>query len=268
MREPVLTPEDHRIWRQLERTALAWSQSRTHRRRVDKARAVVDEMATRFPNAYVAWSGGKDSTALAHFVSVECGAASRAFSIKDDLDFPGEVEYVEQLAAWWWLDTEIVRPPFSLQQWLIDHPEVMARDDHHSRSAALSREAFYPLVERINEERGGVYLGLRSEESHGRRMNRAKRGTIYEQSSGQTVCQPLCDWAGLDVFAYLLSRRIDPLHVYRCVRLHKSPWLVRKSWWVPCGSTMGHTGATWLRTYYPSLYRRLCELLPDAVALA
>jgi 3'-phosphoadenosine 5'-phosphosulfate sulfotransferase (PAPS reductase)/FAD synthetase len=225
-------------------------------------------MVERCPDAFVAWSGGKDSTALAHLVRVDCGVPGRVVSIKDDLDFPGEVEYVTRLALRWGLDMKIVSPPFSLQQWLLDHPEVGALDDHWSRGAALSRAGFYPLVDALNANRSGVYLGLRTEESHGRKMNRARRGEIYEQASGQVVCQPLCDWRGLDVFAYLAENGVEPLHVYRCVRFHRDPARVRKSWWLPCSAGRDVSGATWLRTYYPSLHRRLCELMPDARRLA
>lgn len=266
--EPRLTAEDHRIWRSLTRAALAWATSRTHRRRVDRSRAVVAEMVGRHPGAYVAWSAGKDSTAMTHLVRVDCGVPGRVVSIKDDLDFPGEVEYVTGLSVAWGLDLEIVRPDFSLQRWLLEHPETDAFGDHHSRASKMSAAGFYAVVDQINATGGGVYLGLRAAESWGRAMNRAKRGPIYEQASGQVVCQPLCDWRGMDIYAYLISRDVEPLHVYRCVRMHRRPELVRKSWWLPAAKGDGHPGATWLRTYYPSLHRRLCELLPDAARIS
>lgn len=266
MTEPVLTAEDRRIWDMWTRTALARARTLSHRRAVDSARRVVLEMAERWPDAYVAWSAGKDSTALTHLVRVECGVPGRAMSVKDDLDFPDEEDYLRRWAAAWNLELDVVRPPFLLQEWIRARSDTMTVDaDAHSRSAALSREAFYGPVSEYASAAGlpGVYLGLRTEESAGRNANRSARGRIYTKAGGETVCQPIADWRGLDVYAYTLSRGIDLLPVYQCVRLMDRPDSVRKSWWLP--GVHACTGSVvWLRAYYPSLYRRLYGLLPDA----
>ncbi len=264
--EPRLSPEDRRIWGQLERASLAWAKTLEHNRRVDTARRRTEEMVARRPDAYVAWSGGKDSTALTHMVCVDRGIAAQVMSVKDDLDFPGEEAYVQRWATTWGIRLDIVRPEFSLQGWLAEHAsDTSADDDFHGRSSAFSDAAFYSLIEEYRQAAGlpGVYLGLRAEESVHRLRNRRFNGHTYTKLDGETVCQPLCDWHGLDVYAYLLSHGIDLLSVYRCVRLHREPWLVRKSWWLP-GAHSRHGGMAWLRTYYPSLFYRLCELLPDA----
>lgn len=266
MTEPRLTPEDRRIWDAWRRQALTHARTRRHLGRVESARREIERMAERRPDAYVAWSAGKDSTALVHLVRVECAVPGRVMAVKDDLDFPGEEEYLRELADAWGVDLDILRPPFSLQAWLAEHAaDIEADEDLHSRSAAFSKAAFYAVVRAYRESMGapGVYLGLRAEESRGRALNRYQRGRTYQKADGEVVCQPLADWTGIDVYAYLLSRGIDLLPMYRCVRLHERPDRVRKSWWLPGASTR-HGGMVWLRAYYPSLYRRLCELLPDA----
>jgi 3'-phosphoadenosine 5'-phosphosulfate sulfotransferase (PAPS reductase)/FAD synthetase len=188
-------------------------------------------------------------------------------SIKDDLDFPGEEEYVRQLAAAWGLTgLDVIHPSFSLQEWIAEHLGTMEiGDDVHSRTAGLSREAFYPLIDRWVAEHhcDGALLGLRAEESPGRNMNRVTHGTIYAHSDGVLRCTPLADWRGLDVYGYLLSHGIEPLHVYRCCGLAARPDKVRKSWWFP-GAHVNYGATVWLRMYYPSLYHRLCELWPIA----
>jgi 3'-phosphoadenosine 5'-phosphosulfate sulfotransferase (PAPS reductase)/FAD synthetase len=192
----------------------------------------------------------------------------RVMSIKDDCDYPGEVEYIERLAKKWGVELDIVRPGFSLQEALRDGG-AEAGDDLHSRASAFSDAGFYSLIETYRQRHGipGVYLGLRKNESHARLMHRAKRGAVYTKRDGETVCMPLCDWSDVDVYAYLFAHDIEPLHVYRCVRLARSPADIRKSWWVP-GSAARYGQVVWLRTYYPSLYARLCELMPDARSLA
>ena len=262
--EPVLTGRDRRLWQAWCAEALAWSRTLAHRARVESAQRAVEEMHAGRPGAYVAWSGGKDSTAMTHLVRHTLGEA-RAMSVKDDLDFPGEEDYIGRLAREWGVALDVVRPPVSLQAWLAEHADALdPRADMHSRSAGLSA-AFYGAVAEYAEAAGrpGVYLGLRQEESAGRRMNRASRGRVYRKADGDVVCTPLADWRGVDVYAYLLSRGIDLLPLYRCVGQHEHPSRVRKSWWVP-GAAHDRGGARWLRTYYPSLWARLVELVPAA----
>lgn len=270
MIEPVLTDEDRRIWRRWERASLGYARTRRFATRLDEAKRQIERMAKRAPDAYLAWSGGKDSTVMTHLIAVECGLTARAMAVKDDLDFPGEEDYVRQLASSWGVELDVVHPPFSLQQWIRDHAETLiADDDMHGRASAFSDAAFYSVVETYRQEAGlpGVYLGLRAEESYGRRMNRRYRGPVYQKKDGEVVCQPVCDWSREDVYAYAFSRGIDLLHVYRCVRFEDHPGDVRKSWWIP-GSHGARGSAIWLRIFYPSLWDRLCEILPQARGLA
>jgi len=197
--EPILTSADRSTWEQWERLALAHAGLAVHKARVQRSLGIVADMAKRCPSAYIAWSGGKDSTALVHLVCVEAGLPVRAMSIKDDLDFPGEEEYVLDLSAEWGVACDIVRPPFSLQDWLKQHgAELDPGEDMHGRDVAFAKKAFYLVVEayRLSHASPGVYLGLRKEESRARMMNRIQRGPIYTKKTGETVCQPLCDWTG------------------------------------------------------------------------
>lgn len=57
-------------------------------------------------------------------------------------------------------------------------------------------------------------LGLRAEESRGRRMNRRVRGPIYGRPNGTTVACPLADWEGTDVLAYVTTRGLPLSRVY------------------------------------------------------
>lgn len=267
--EPVLAPEDHRRWEVWKRTCMAHAKTQSFARAVQRSIDLVHQMMERAPGAYAALSGGKDSTAMVTLL-VEAGARPRVMSIKDDLDFPGEEDYVRDLCAGLSLEIDVLRPPISLQGWLQEHAhELPADEDMHSRSSAFSSACFYSLVEEYRTRRGspGVYLGLRKYESRGRMMNRITRGAIYTKEDGETVCQPLCDWSGRDVFAYLFSRGAPILPMYRCCRFAESPDRIRKSWWLP-GSHSRKGGMIWLRVYYPSLYQRLCELMPDAKRLA
>lgn len=266
MLEPILTQEDLDRWEVWKATCLAHAKTRLYARRLDQAKRYLHEALTLEPRARLSWSAGKDSTALVH-LAVHEGAKGRIFSIKDDLDYPGEREYIERYAAAWGvLDRlDILTPDVSLWDLLVsmkDRHDI--RDDLHSRSAEFSRLGFYSVIDSYNarSEVRATLLGLRAEESVGRRNNRNSRGHIYLKNDGELVGQPLCDWRGVDVYAYLLSHDIELLPVYRCIRFSTRPDRIRKSWWVP-GKHGARGGSIWLKAYYPSLYRKLVSVYPE-----
>ena len=221
------------------------------------------------PNAMVSWSGGKDSTAMTHLVCVRAGAKVAVVSEKDDLDFPGEDEYVRRLAEAWSIDLRIVRPDVSPRGFVEQRVAAMhPGDDIHGRSSALSKACFYGVMEQANASFDAVMLGLRSEESGTRRHLRAAKGRYYELRNGQRRALPIADWSGIDVYAYAVANDVEFLPVYRCIGLmHASePWRLRKSWWLP-GSSSSHGQVAWLRRYYPSLYSQLLRWMPAASTL-
>lgn len=241
------------------------------RRRLDDARRIVDREVAVATRTQVAWSGGKDSTAMAHLVVVDRGLRHvDLVSEKDDLDYPGEEEYVRELAYAWGAQLHIVRPATSPSEWLAARARAMdVCDDIHGRSAGLSKACFYSVMEEANRGYDLVMLGLRSEESGRRRALRTARGKAYTLVDGTRRLLPIADWSGMDVFAYLQSVGVEPLPVYRCVALMhaREPWRIRKSWWVP-GRNSNNGGVTWLRRYYPSLFERLTALFPNTQSVA
>ena len=263
--EPILSAEDRSIWNTWLKTAEVHAQTRSFRKHLYSAKGVIASFLSEAPDSAVMWSGGKDSTALTHLVTVGMGANIPVVSEKDDLDYPGELEYVRNLAVDWGLALRVVTPEQSPKQWIVDHAsEFVGHEDMHSRAAGLSKECFYKLIEDATKEFDGILLGLRQHESNGRKMNRLTHGLIYTRESGQVVGQPLGDWTGLDVYAYMVSNSIPFLPVYQCVAFmdREEPWRVRKSWWLP-GSHTRWGGVAWLRHYWPSLFDELTMMMPD-----
>lgn len=248
-------------WRALRLHSL----TRDFRARLDGARRALDRARILDLDWRVGLSGGKDSTALAILLS-EHGWRVRGMSVKDDLDYPGERDYIAALLARAVLDADILTPQVSLLAWLRQH-RVSLVDDLHSRAAELSREHFYGLLDRHRAQHGyaGVLLGLRSQESRGRRMNRATHGLVYTRRfDGLTIAQPLADWTPEDVHAFLLSRDVPLLPVYLCIDPEQDPMSLRKSWWV-CGGGVARRGGhyTWLRRWWPQLYQLAADIDPE-----
>lgn len=259
MIEPVLTERDVAAWETWSAVCLRWAKTRLHRARVLKAAAVIQGMLLAAPHAYITWSGGKDSTALAHLCSI-LGVRQSMCQI-DDLDYPGKREYVAGLAQAWGLAVDFVEPAHSMAERL---RLEWAGEDIHSRRSTFSSDGFYDVVDRYAEERGrpGLYMGLRKEESSHRLRNRMKNGLMYRTATGEWRCCPLGDWASEDVFGYLFTHGIDPMDVYRCCA-DTPPGKLRMAWWVP-GTSATRGQGVWLRRYWPSLYQRWLGLQPAA----
>lgn len=270
MIEPILSADDIRVWDTWQRAAKVHGATRAHARRIDSSLRLLDVAMSHTPNSAVSWSGGKDSTVMTHLVCVKFGAKVAVFSEKDDLDFPGEEAYVRRLGSEWHLDIRVVHPDVSPAAWVAERAALMSPgDDIHGRSSGLSKTCFYPVMQACNKGFDAVMLGLRTEESGIRRHLRASRGRYYRLVDGTHRVLPVADWTGLDVYAYAQINGIELLPLYRCLAfMHAdAPWTLRKSWWLPgCGAGFGQV--TWLRRYYPSLYRQLCQWMPTARGLA
>lgn len=273
--EPILDARDRAVWNGWMASARLHATTAAHRHRVDVAKARVREAFEKVPQWAVMVSGGKDSSALAHVVASVVPGVQLA-SEKDDMDYPGEREYVEGLARSLGCPLDLLVPEESPKAIIARvAAEVGPTGNWHGRAAELSQRCFYDLVERYSAGFDGVFLGLRQDESRGRRMNRVTRGHLYQKlpsahhRNGQWIATPLCDWTDLDVYGYLATHGIELLPVYRCVGfLHaRRPGAIRKSWWIPEGNAARHGGVAWLRRYYPSLYRQLCAWMPDAARI-
>lgn len=232
-----------------------------HRKKVERSKRIIENfLELTDGNAMVSWSGGKDSTALAHLVaSIKPDIA--IISEKDDLDFPGEKEYVKSVAEKFGWNLTIIEPEESL--WEFVKKEVNVTEDIHSRAALLSKRFFYPLMEKMNRSFKGVFLGLRAEESKHREKNFQTRGFIYQKKDRSWICIPIAHWTADDVFAYLIAHDIPILDIYKKFEpFFDSPKHIRKAWWIPGGNAR-HGYVSWLRYHYPDLYARLIEIFPE-----
>ncbi len=271
--EPILTTEDHRIWDMWHKTSLLHARLRSFRNRVDSAKRIIKTAlkSTEYSLA-IMLSGGKDSVCMTHLAVVELGLSLDAISEKDDMDYPGELEYIKSLARTLKLNLKVVTPAVSMKELikkLYQSGITAPTEDVHGRATNFSSEHFYKLIERASSKYRGIMLGLRANESRARKMNFYRRGSIYLKKSGKIVCTPLITWSGLDVMAYMFSRGIEPLPVYKCIAFMHSrePWRIRKSWWLP-GANSRFGGVAWLRRYYPSLYAELVKMCPETSMLA
>lgn len=231
-----------------------------YKRHLDSARRHIDTAFKTADRWYVAWSGGKDSTALAHIVN-SMYPGTEIWSEKDDCDFPGEIEYVTSVAAKYNFNLNLCVPGMPLLD------EALARqidicEDIHSRGTEFSDRFFYSAVAAQESLCDGVFLGLRAEESRARQKNAMMRGHIYRRKNKKWTCCPLVWWTATDVFSYLVTNNIPILNIYFKTKFIGSPENIRKAWMLP-GASSRKGFCAWLRYYYPQQFQKLALAFPN-----
>ena len=172
-------------------------------RKVERARLIITE-ARRIGRVGVSFSGGKDSTVCLDLVRSAIPDAPAAFfdsgcelqstreivkhyqvpTIHPRMSFPEMARY-----AGWWGHPDPVDAgcPFAVKAVVIDEPAEV-----------------FVVRERLRVST----IGLRAEESKGRKINARVRGELYQASDRTWHLCPIAFWSTDDVWAYLASREL------------------------------------------------------------
>lgn len=229
---------------------------------------VARERAERFLNdgpAYVAWSGGKDSTVVAHLVtSIEptvplCHYDSR-------FDFPETIEYQDRLAA---------EHGWDLRRYSCgDALEEMLRTgswDHEAEDLTIDgADSEWLWVTRLGpaqmaaDDTGatGHFWGLRAAEAKRRLALMARTRGTHTRKDGWRWCSPIWDWRDKDIWAYHAWAGLPENPVYRRLEEVGAPPGAQRVGFIldPGGLRQGR--AVWLRRGWPDLWNELVLVLP------
>lgn len=219
-------------------------------RRWERAREMVAEHLTISPNSYVSWSGGKDSTVVAHLTH-SMAPDVPILRLTHGVDYPETITYCDALAAeqgWPYVlgvagdaDTYLRR---------VDTDET---DNSSYLSDATAALGYRP---------GGFLYGLRAEESRDRALHLASRRGAWTTRDGLRGCAPIWQWSTLDVWAYLTHHRIPVNPVYARLTELGAPETAHR-----VGFLVGGAGARtgryyWLRRGWPDEWERMAVRLP------
>lgn len=260
----------------IERTAFdAHARTGLFRRRVEQALAIVDEMLRHSRQAYVAVSGGKDSTVMLDLVrTVRPGAPT--------VDSPGIAD----------LDTAARRSMLAIhgdEEYLLPETDAYLRRVPNLRRFArtLQHASFFTsyasgkpddLPEGVEWVEGsisrdwapahgfdGVFVGLRADENGYRRVHIKSRGTcFFSQSRGLWQCYPLAWWSDLDVWGYIVSRGIDYNAAYDRLAEIGVPLKRRRIGPFANERALGHGQIAILRRGWPDEFERFALRHPEA----
>lgn len=214
-------------------------------------------------SGYAAWSGGKDSTVVAHLIATRFPEVPLVW-FHSGFEFPETEEYMRSLADIWKLPlTVIYAEPDALTlmeqsgTWNHDAPFNPNVPDFHEtlikRPSEAAHARFGP----------GEALGLRAEESSGRRALLASNRGAYERKDGTIVCAPLWNWTAVDIEKYYAHNNIPENPVYLKMEKLGVPKDERRAGLVLDGNNLVRSGrATWIRLGWPQLWAELRDRLP------
>jgi 3'-phosphoadenosine 5'-phosphosulfate sulfotransferase (PAPS reductase)/FAD synthetase len=256
-------------WDLWVKTWSAHAEMPSFRERVRRAMAIARDGATR-GRLYVSLSGGKDSVAMSGLLN-EAGIAPHAVvHAHCSLNLPESMEVCERTVQM--LDRF---PPLDVVEPQEDAWDLLARVPAGDISAeplrsVLGRQcaAGNLLVQYCYETKlDGAFIGLRRDESKGRRANAMARGPIYRNVIDEKwTVLPIVWWSATDVWAFLVSRGL-PIHPYyqRAVdELGLDPATLRVDWlFAPAYVSAQHGAMVTMRRLYPSHWRRLLLVRPD-----
>lgn len=175
-----------------------------------RALAITRQALARSRAPYIAFSGGKDSTAVMVLCEMVRPGIPLCWS-DDELELPETVAYMSlmrvlagaqlrvfpgfaQHAGWFtpWRDTPFWRPPFpGTVVTTQDYQDVLAGEGHDL-----------------------VFLGLRMEESRRRRDWLIQSGPTYGGRTLVRRCNPIWDWSADDVWALIAGIRVPYNEAY------------------------------------------------------
>jgi phosphoadenosine phosphosulfate reductase len=230
-----------------------------------RAAAAVEAIAAHLAahHGYVAWSGGKDSTALVALTRQVDPEVPVCF-FDSGLEFPETRAYITDLASRWRLNLHpIPATPDALSvliasgRWNHDAPTPIGPvpDLHEAlivRPSQVAHDRYGP----------GELWGLRAGESRTRRVALGRAGGAITRRDGTVACGPLWRWRTEDVWAELARRGIPENPVYSKLRRLGADQRSLRVGLVVDGNGLEHGRVTWLRRGWPELYARLEAVLP------
>lgn len=229
--------------------AILYSKMPEHKAKVRRSQWAVKAALNRC-SWVIAFSGGKDATAMLHIVETVAPGSCRMVFFDDEINFPETHEYLDLI--------DKLHPGRLIRQ--------KSRDQHGMFTSWINDdEAMTSLADfEIDQGIEGTFIGIRAEENATRmRMQRQHGRRPYQLKSGQWHCNPIIDWTVKDVWAFIYA--IDVPFNKSYLQQQQAGLSDREQRVIPFGY---RKSLDIMRRAYPDLYNRCLHLYPQMRSLS
>lgn len=241
---------------ELSRTKIAslHANTETFERRLASAQEIVARALAACDSWYVGFSTGKDSTVVLHLVHAQRANVPFLYGDEEWL-LPESAAYLDRMAA--------------------AHPNLL----HRIKSAdthALWFQTWQDDPDAIHSSnasgeyaraRGwqGAFLGLRAEENGRRRVFLRTMGPLFRaQGDGLWYCNPLWNWTWRDVWAYLLTFKVDYNRAYDRLAAIGVPPERQRIGPLAAERAIGYGQLAILKRGWPDIFNKFAAKYPEA----
>ncbi len=176
------------------RSALLYARLNSYKALVAKTEGFIRWSLARMQNPYVACSFGKDSSVMLHLILKQKPDIPVVFASHPETRILDNYEKVIQ----YWLKHGI-----NYHEVFCEGGLIKVKHDQRNRMAAWS------------DQWDAFFVGIRSQESFGRRISLKKYGMFHRLTSGKIKVSPLADWKTEDIAAYTAFHNLPLLSKYQ-----------------------------------------------------
>ena len=145
--------------------------------------------------------------------------------------------------------------------WRNGKPEKLPDNTVWFEAVKNSRVAPYSKTQGFT----GCFLGLRAEEAGYRKIHLSKRGEIFFCKLHQAIeCNPLAFWTVEDVWAYLLSRKVNYNRSYDKLTDLGIPLQYQRVGPMAVDKVLGYGQLSHLKRGWPEFYNQFIREFPEA----
>jgi 3'-phosphoadenosine 5'-phosphosulfate sulfotransferase (PAPS reductase)/FAD synthetase len=229
-----------------------------YHRKVAETQAIIDEMMTRAKRPYLAFSAGKDSHVLLHWLQAMQAPVEFVWS-NDEWNLPETIELVDSMPFLHRIAANVRHASFFMS-W--DYPDASEHlppgthwiDNDHGLQTYARRRGY-----------DGVFIGLRANENSRRRLHLRTHGVLFWSQQDQNwQCNPLAWWTALDVWAYLISNQVRYNRAYDRLFEMNIPIEEQRIGPLAVERALGYGQLAILRRGWPDLYQRFVARYPEA----